>query len=182
MSNFGGWTHEDVRAAQERAKANPKSQTPTQKMQSLGRLPGGVIADIMVGIDPGTHTGFAVKYCWETPNVWKEVSTLTIFEAMQRLQILNEMASVAGKTIFVRFEDARLRTYFGKSGPEKWKGAGSIMRDCNIWEEMLTYLKIPFEKVHPKNVKETDAKTFKGMTGWKGRTSIHAREAAWQIL
>jgi len=43
MSNFGGWTHEDVRAAQERAKANPKPQTPTQKMQSLGRLPGGVM-------------------------------------------------------------------------------------------------------------------------------------------
>jgi len=43
MSNFGGWTHEDVRAAQERAKANPKPQTPIQKMQSLGRLPGGVM-------------------------------------------------------------------------------------------------------------------------------------------
>jgi len=33
MSNFG-WTHEDVRAAQERAKANPKPQTPKPKQKT----------------------------------------------------------------------------------------------------------------------------------------------------
>ena len=84
--------------------------------------------------------------------------------------------------MFVRVEDARLRTWFGNTGPEKWKGAGSIGRDCAIWVEVLTELQIPFELVHPKNVKETTSAYFKKLTGWTGKTSIHAREAAWLIL
>ena len=82
----------------------------------------------------------------------------------------------------VRIEDARQRTWFGNTGPEKWKGAGSIGRDCAIWEETLSKLKIPFELVHPKQVKATTAEQFKRLTGWTGRTSIHAREAAWLVI
>ena len=129
---------------------------------------------IEIGIDPGTNTGVAVKYC----GTWHTVATMTIIEAIDLVRgwVLEEEA------IFVRFEDARLRKWFGKSGPEKWKGAGSIMRDCVIWEETLTALGVPFEKVAPKDVKETTAEQFEKLTGWKGRTSIHAREAAWLIL
>jgi len=132
------------------------------------------VAAIEIGIDPGTNTGVAVKYC----GTWHTVATMTIIEAIDLVRgwVLEEEA------IFVRFEDARLRKWFGKSGPEKWKGAGSIMRDCAIWEETLTALGIPFEKVAPKDVKETTAEQFEKLTGWKGRTSIHAREAAWLIL
>lgn len=131
-------------------------------------------AAIEIGIDPGTNTGIAVKYC----GVWHTVATMTIIEAIDLVRgwVITEEA------ISVRIEDARLRTWFGKSGPEKWKGAGSIMRDCSIWEETLTKLGVPFEKVAPKHVKATTAEQFERLTGWKGRTSIHAREAAWMII
>ena len=131
---------------------------------------------VVIGIDPGTNTGFSVVLRGELDNV----ETTTIFMALTAVSGLRQKYPL--NSILVRFEDARLRKWFGKSGPEKWKGAGSIMRDCAIWEETLTALGIPFEKVAPKDVKETTAEQFEKLTGWKGRTSIHAREAAWLIL
>jgi len=131
-------------------------------------------ASVLIGIDPGTHTGIAVK----KHGKFELIETVTIFAAIQQIIYEDDLHGY----IFVRIEDARLRTWFGKSGPEVWKGAGSIARDCAIWEEVLTELKIPFEMVHPKFVKATTADYFKKLTGWQGRTSKHAREAAWMIL
>ncbi len=130
---------------------------------------------VSVGIDPGTNTGLAVKIFGKL----ETIDTLTICEAIEEVKRLK--TEYFG-SIFVRIEDARLRTYFGKSGPEKWKGAGSIMRDCSIWETEMERLGIPFELVHPRNVKATTAEYFKKLTGWEKRTSIHAREAAWLII
>ncbi len=133
-------------------------------------------AAVLIGVDPGTHTGIAIKMHGDL----KLIETVTIWHA---LNMVKEWAEYEGKqNAFVRVEDDRLRTWFGKSGPERWKGAGSIARDCAIWEEVLTDLKIPFEMVHPKHVKETTAEYFKKLTGWQGRTSKHAREAAWLVL
>lgn len=129
----------------------------------------------MIGVDPGTHTGIAIR----TEGEFKSIRTTTIIEAIELVCKLHR--AYEGK-IFVRIEDARLRTFFGKTGPEKWKGAGSIMRDCTIWETEMKRQGINFEMVHPKNVKATTAKQFEALTGWKDRTSIHAREAAWMIL
>lgn len=133
------------------------------------------IPTCVIGIDPGTNTGCAVCYLGNLHTV----DTIDIFTA---LRLCEQLHKAYGYSLFVRFEDARLRKWFGKSGPEKWKGAGSIMRDCAIWEETLTALGIPFEKVAPKDVKETTSEQFQKLTGWKGRTSIHAREAAWLVL
>mgnify|MGYP000585506868 CR=1 FL=1 len=130
---------------------------------------------IVIGIDPGTNTGFAEVFLGKL----LFVQTVSIYEALRRVE--NCDREFSGQ-VLVRFEDARLRQWFGKSGTEKWKGAGSIMRDCAIWEETLTALGIPFEKVPPKEVKETTAEYFRKLTGWTGRTSIHAREAAWLVL
>lgn len=133
-------------------------------------------ASCLVGIDPGTNTGIAIK----ESGLFRIIETTTIFEA---LNLTHEWFGYHGKgNTLVRVEDARLRTWFGNTGPEKWKGAGSIGRDCAIWEETLTKLKIPFELVHPKQVKSTTAEQFKRLTGWTGRTSIHAREAAWLVI
>lgn len=127
----------------------------------------------LAGIDPGTSTGLAVKKRGE----FILIKTVTIIEAILFLKKL-----AATDTVFVKIEDARLRTFFGKSGPEKWKGAGSIKRDCNIWEEAMEHLGIPYEMIHPKHVKETTGPYFKQITKWPGVTSKHSREAAWMIL
>ena len=132
-------------------------------------------ASCLIGIDPGTHTGLAIK----ESGLFRIIETLTIWEA---LNLTHEWFEYHKGNTLVRIEDARQRTWFGNTGPEKWKGAGSIGRDCAIWEETLTHLKIPFELVHPKQVKATTAEQFKRLTGWAGITSIHAREAAWLVL
>jgi len=135
-------------------------------------------AAVLIGIDPGTNTGFACKELGQ----WHSIETLTIYNAIKRVLAADRNCIMEGLSIFVRIEDARLRTFFGKTDREKLQGAGSIKRDCAIWEEVLTELQIPFEFVHPRNVKPTTAEYFKKLTGWEGRTSIHAREAAFLIL
>lgn len=176
------------RRVDERAQNSPHSERTPKTGTTVGakaeRNAGVVRAQpkrkesptVVIGIDPGTNTGFSVVLRGELNNV----ETTTIFKALTVVSGLRQ--KYPPDSILVRFEDARLRTWFGKSGPEKWKGAGSIMRDCAIWEETLTALGIPFEKVAPKEVKETTAEYFNKLTGWTGRTSIHAREAAWLIL
>ena len=164
MGNFKGWTREAI--AQ---KAQPKpASTPKRHAK----------ADVLIGIDPGTKTGFAVKNF----GVFTNVETKTIIEAILALHAIVSECNRSGRSILVRVEDARKRTFFGDSGSERWKGAGSIMRDCSIWEDELIRMGILFEFVHPKNVKATTAEQFKQLCGWDKRTSIHAREAAWLIL
>ena len=135
-------------------------------------------ATVLIGIDPGTHTGYAKSVFGKLVSV----ETVNIYTAIRLLEGEKRFCEKEGVVLFVRVEDARLRTWFGNTGREKLKGAGSVERDCAIWQEVLSDLKIPFEFVHPKQVKATTADVFEKMTGWKGRTSIHAREAAWLIL
>lgn len=129
---------------------------------------------IWCGIDPGVSTGFAVLD--KADQRLLTVNTLMIHQAQFR--IIDLMKSYP-QNIFVHFEDARQRKWFGNSGPEKWKGAGSIMRDCKIWEDFLTDLEIPFRMVAPKaKMTKWDKDYFKQVTGWQQVTSGHSRDAA----
>ena len=79
------------------------------------------------------------------------------------------------------FEDARHRTWFGKDKniSAKLQGAGSIKRDCSIWEDFLQDYEIPFRAVPPqKGCTKWTEEYFKMVTGWKGKTSSHSRDAA----
>jgi hypothetical protein len=126
-----------------------------------------------IGIDAGTHTGFAV-WSWEDKKL-VDIRTLAIHEALEEVMLYHE--SMGG--VIVRVEDARLRSYFGTSGPEMWQGAGSIKRDCSIWEDFLEDKGITFQMVAPKNNKtKLKSAMFKRLTGWNRQTSEHARDAA----
>lgn len=131
---------------------------------------------ICIGLDTGTHTGFAV---WDSSTKkLLELSTMKIHQAMLRVKELSEKEDVC-----VFFEDARLRTWFGNSGREKLMGAGSVRRDCSIWEDFLADLGIEFHAIAPKdNTTKRDADFFKAVTGWQGRTSEHARDAAFLVI
>lgn len=127
---------------------------------------------IYIGIDTGTHTGFAV---WDdVKKKLVEVDTLPIHQALQRV-----LHYVDQDEVFVVFEDARQRTWFGEKSSAKLQGAGSVKRDCSIWDDFLTDYGIEFRAVPPqKGCTKWDAKYFKLVTGWKGRTSEHSRDAA----
>lgn len=123
----------------------------------------------LIGIDPGVITGLSV---WNGKELII-VESMTIHKAMDKIKNW-----IDGYKIFVRLEDARKRTWFGESEREQLQGAGSIKRDCKIWEDFFKDYKVPHELVAPKNNKtKIDAKLFCKITGWKGKTNEHSRDS-----
>ena len=169
-NSFKGMSPEEIQKAYDISLKKRNARHDKAKEQAEAMQP--TTATVLIGIDPGTHTGIAIK----TEGKWHRIETMSIFTALKLVSVFRY------DNVLVRFEDARLRTYFGKSDREKLQGAGSVKRDCAIWEEVLTEYNIPFQRIHPRYVKATTAEQFKTLTGWHGQTSIHAREAAWLIL
>ena len=131
-------------------------------------------AALIAGIDPGVKTGFAV---WS--RVEQRLTTVETVGITRAMTLIRTMAD-AETLHSVRFEDARMRTWFGARGREALQGAGSIKRDCSIWQEFLQGLVgVPFLPVSPQaKGAKLDAQAFKRLTGWQGRTSEHGRDAA----
>ena len=133
---------------------------------------------VAIGIDCGKHTGIAV---WNTNTQHFElVDTVLIHKAME---IVREWEyPVRGVKVY--FEDARQRKWLPKDASSSeyrghLMGAGSVKRDAVIWQDALTDWGIPFEMVPPRpGMTKWDADTFRRVTGYTGRTSNHARDAA----
>ena len=132
---------------------------------------------LFIGIDPGTKTGVAV---WESASrSFREVATLPIHRAMERVLALSQ----EGPGVVV-FEDARQRTWFPKERSQAeyrghLMGAGAAKRDAQIWEDFLTDKGIPSEARKPQaGATKWNADYWAKVTGWTGRTSEHARDAA----
>lgn len=130
---------------------------------------------ILIGIDTGVHTGFAV---WHSDTKYlAEVSTLTITQAMERVKMIADIRGKDNIRLFI--EDARQRKWFGNAGREKLQGAGSVKRDSRIWEDWCREQGLQYRMVAPKNNRtKLTASQFKLLTKWMGATSEHARDAA----
>lgn len=133
---------------------------------------------IYIGIDTGVNTGVAV---WnQAEKKLTRVETLKIHEAMKLVE--THIENHGKENVEVRFEDARLRKWFGNAGREQLQGAGSIRRDCTIWNDYLEDLGIEYKAVAPKNnATKLSADTFRKITGWTGKTNEHARDAVMLI-
>ena len=134
---------------------------------------------ILIGIDTGRDTGLAV---WDTGRrAFRAVATLHIHRA---LDAVRSWANDNPGEVVVYFEDARQRQFLPRERNAseyrgKLMGAGSVKRDCEIWEEFAALYGIPIQFIPPrKGLTKWDAKTFAAVTGWAGRTSNHARDAA----
>ena len=142
-------------------------------------LKSTVKAKYVIGIDPGVNTGFAV---WNRER--KEFVVITcdkIHEIMVMVKLFQQ--NLGTENIFIRLEDARLRTWFGNSGRGQLQGAGSIKRDCGIWQDFLEDLGLQYELVPPKkNRTKVSAEWFKATTKYTGRTNNHARDAAMLVF
>lgn len=128
-----------------------------------------------IGIDPGKKTGFAV---WDRDAKYlAEVSTLSITMAMDKVRMMADILGRENIRLFI--EDARKRKWYGRTGRERLKGAGSICRDSTIWEDFCKELGVQYVMVAPRcNTTKLNAQQFKAITGWQGLTSNHARDAA----
>lgn len=133
---------------------------------------------IAIGIDPGVNTGLAV---WDTDaQTFRALKTCSIVTAMEYIVSLWR----DGEELQIVFEDARKRQWLPRERNlseyrGKLMGAGSVKRDCEIWEEFCENYYIQYTAVPPrKGMTKWDAAYFAKVTGWKGRTSDHARDAA----
>ena len=131
----------------------------------------------LIGIDPGVTTGLGNLYLDVVGARIFQVASSTILNIMEDVKWMSQ-----SKRLLVIMEDARLRTWFGHSGPERWQGAGSIKRDCQIWEEFLQAYEIPYILVPPMhNRTKMSSAEFEKHTGIK-RSNQHERDAAALLL
>ena len=134
---------------------------------------------ICIGIDPGTHTEVAV---WDTrEGRFRSLETLPIHRALTMVLLIAERHR---DDVRVVFEDARRRTWFGHGDTDaKKQGAGSVKRDCSIWEDFCKDYDIPFWAKPPvKGATKVSAEYFKMVSHYHGRTSEHSRDAAMLVI
>lgn len=128
--------------------------------------------NLLIGIDTGTHTGFAT---WDGKSL--KVDCMSISKAMMEVLRLSTLYDVK-----VFYEDATQRRWFGNTGRERLKGAGSVERDSKIWRDFLEENGIKSQAIAPKdNMTKLSAEQFELITGYKGRTNEHGRDAAMMI-
>lgn len=130
---------------------------------------------IIIGIDTGKKTGFAVN---KDGNIIF-LKTFGIIAAM--VQVL-EYRSQFATDFVVCIEDARKRKWLPPNvGKERLKGAGSVSRDGAIWQEFCEYHDLPYILVPPAHLQgltKMGEDDFKVLTNWDGgRCSEHARDA-----
>ncbi len=125
---------------------------------------------IWIGIDTGRHTGFAA---WDGQRL-VAVRTVTITQAMELVRGYMRQSPVR-----LRIEDARQRRWFGATGRERLKGAGSVCRDATVWEDWCRENGVDAEFVAPERGRtKLSAEQFRRVTGYAGITSSHGRDAA----
>lgn len=137
-----------------------------------------------IGIDPGTNTGMAV---WDSSqDKFIEVDTKSISSAL--LEVLRYAANFGRENVSVVMEDARKRKWLPREKDVseyrgKLMGAGSVKRDCAIWQQFCKEEDICLEELPPRQgMTKWTPDYFKKVTGWKGRTSNHARDAAMLVF
>lgn len=137
---------------------------------------------IVIGIDPGMHTGLAV---WDTSS--RQFLDIRCSGIVSAMDYLDDLAFNRGIGLVV-FEDARQRTWIPREKDiaqvkGRAMGAGSVKRDCSIWQEWCEARSIQYIASRPKTgmTKLTDA-YFRGITGYDRRTNEHGRDAAMLVF
>ena len=140
----------------------------------------------LIGIDPGTNTGMCIYYRPE-----KRICKLSSGTLLQCLFMLKDSIwwdRINNDQVFIRMEDARLRTWIPKQATEsrergRREGAGYVKAHCAIWEDWFKIVGIPFELVAPKNNKtKIAADYFWKLTGYDKQTNSHERDAAMLVV
>ena len=146
---------------------------------------------ILIGIDTGVKTGFAVAMdsLDGRGGRLKDVSTLTITQAMKRILQCVEKWGKANVKLYI--EDARLRKWISpemdykqaKFGAGVREGVGSVKRDATIWEDWCKEEELNYTMIPPAaNATKYKSPVFKKLTGWEERTSEHGRDAAMLVF
>ena len=155
---------------------------------------------ICIGIDPGEHTGIAI---WDTAEQsFRLLSTVPLHRALELVRLWSTASELAisrgGRKVHLVCEDARLRTWLPRERNAseyrgKLMGAGAAKRDARIWEEFLSDKDVALPWATDRGLTFTmrrptpgatkwSAEQFARVTGYTGRTSNHARDAALTVF
>ena len=155
---------------------------------------------IFIGIDPGEHTGVAI---WDSnKRAFVLLVTVPLHRALKEVYMWATAPELAGhragRKVHVVCEDARLRKWIPRDPSYsrmkgRLQGAGSIKRDSTIWEEFLSDPEVAMPWAADRGVTFTlcrptpggtkwSAEQFAKVTGYTGRTSNHARDAALKVF
>jgi hypothetical protein len=137
---------------------------------------------ILIGIDPGVQNGYAVMRdgvftCLDTRSFWELIDALTPLEFMAESKVVYIENPNVNRPVFVK-KGANAKGYLRIA-----QNVGSNKRDAQLIIEFCQSKKIPCVTVAPLRgaYHKPDAKTFYNLTGCKGKTSQHARDAAMLI-
>lgn len=147
----------------------PAASTPTPNNENGDNRP----RRLYVGIDPGKQTGVAV---WDV-----EARRLTYIATMGIIQAQATILNLSrAHNVGIWIEDARMLRK-STAAPARQLGAGSVRRDCGIWEEFCLLHKLPYRRLRPAGGK-LSAEEFRTRTGWRGHTNEHGRDAAMLVF
>ena len=131
-----------------------------------------------IGIDPGTTTGVAV-----VDVMTKKYTLVTSTSILQAMEIIDGLTQTYQVKLFIENPNTWIPFRNSQNNANKLQGAGSIKRDYAIWLEYCKLRNIAFEPVTLHSaIKKIDAKRFALLTGYKGKTNSHGRDAAMMIL
>ena len=135
----------------------------------------------VIGIDPGLNTGIAIY----------EDGKLTELLTIEPINLADIFSHYSGEPLFVVFEDSRLQSHIWIPSQSKGVAAniarkvGMVDAWCYMIERLCESYDIAYMRVSPKAKGEKlNAEDFKRITGWKGKSNQHERDAAmvaWQF-
>jgi hypothetical protein len=133
---------------------------------------------LKIGIDPGVCTGLAV---WDSEQrQFTTVQTLDIDDALffvANIKVAIELY-VENPNTFIPFKNQSAAALAARK-----QGAGSVKRDFAIWQRFAEKRQIKMHAISlHKSLKKLDAKMFARLTGYKGKTTVHARDAAMLVF
>jgi hypothetical protein len=142
---------------------------------------------IMVGIDPGVRTGFAI---WDsTQRKLLVLKTTTFWECIEEIDVCKTKWAVQdflGYKFYIEAPQA-IKPIFGDKS--KFGGALGSTIAQRVGENkcmaklIIKYLekhKLPFSAVPPIE-RKLDQESFKKMTKWEKQTDQHRRDAGWLV-
>ncbi|MFA7302031.1 MAG: hypothetical protein WC069_06995 [Candidatus Shapirobacteria bacterium] len=128
----------------------------------------------IIGIDPGAATGFALV---ENRKIM-QLQTLSFWEVIDRINIYENVAYAIElpKTRHVWHREANSKSALLKTG----MNVGSCIREAELIIEYLKRNGKEYKVVIPQGKLKADQ--FERVTGWKGKSNQHVRDAAMLAL
>jgi hypothetical protein len=172
-----------------RSKTIPPFKSPASGGDKNGQehIEASRNAEFIVGIDPGKYTGMAI---WDREQEkFIVLETITFWEVIGVFREWGNRGML--KALYVRIEDPNLNKPIFWDGKKSLKGratedrvtqsVGMNKRDAQLLMEFMDREGIAYEAVQPTTKKLT-AEEFMRLTGYKGKTNEHNRDAGKMVF